>query len=436
VRRLTVAHRVAHKGKTMDYRAADLTLRNAKPKATSYEIPLGGGLSARIAADGSAKTIYWRGKKDGRVIRVKLGHYPDMTIRQAADAALKVHSSVRNGVDPNLKARREAAGTGAPVTVREAAERFAAEHLDVKSGTRWRHEARRLLKVNIVPEIGSSRLSDIARTDLTSLVDKKAAALRKQGQSGVIANRLVAVLAKLFGYCVDKGWLAASPAIRLPKPVVEVKRDRVLSPVELGDAWIALQDAQRDGSMPLPYARVLALLMLTGARASEITSLRRRAVDLDGGSLTIEAGKTAASKRVLTLPATARALLASTIESMDTDAPDALLFLMPRARHEIPSLDISKAARVLVGRLGHARWTPHDLRRTLITGLHELGVDGDVARRVAGHVGPDIHASVYDQSRQLDKVRDALAAYEGFVLNCVAKVGKSSESNVVALRAG
>jgi hypothetical protein len=69
-------------------------------------------LSARIAADGSAKTIYWRGKKDGRVIRVKLGHYPAMTVRQAADDARKVHSSVRNGVDPNLKARRERRGDG------------------------------------------------------------------------------------------------------------------------------------------------------------------------------------------------------------------------------------------------------------------------------------------------------------------------------------
>jgi hypothetical protein len=62
--------------------------------------------------------------------------------------------------------------------------------------------------------------------------------------------------------------------------------------------------------------------------------------------------------------------------------------------------------------------------------------DGDVARRVAGHVGPDIHASVYDRSRQLDKVRDALTAYEGFVLGNAAKVEKSSASNVFALRAG
>ena len=220
-----------------------------------------------------------------------------------------------------------------------------------------------------------------------------------------------------------------------------MKRDRVLFTIELSRKLGCPSGRSNDAlNAHMCYsARVLALLMLTGTRASEITSLRRGAVDLDGGSLTIGAGKTAASKRVLPLPATARALLASTTESMDTDAPDALLFPMPRARGGIPGYRCIRKARTrrTIGRaLGAWRWTPHDLRRTLITGLHELGVDGDVTRRVAGHVGPDIHASVYDRSRQLDKVRDALTAYEGFVLNCAAKVGKSSESNVVALRAG
>jgi integrase len=310
-----------------------------------------------------------------------------------------------------------------------------AEHLDVKSGTRWRSEATRLLTVEILPEIGSDRLANISRTDLTSLVDRKAAQLRKKGQSGVTANRMVAVLARFFGYAADKGWLPVSPAIRLPKPVVEVKRDRVLKPVELGEAWIALQSALAgDDSMPLAYARVLGLLMLTGARASEITGLRRSAVDLDAGSITIVAGKTAASRRVLPVGPSARALLAATVESVG-NAPDALLFPMPRARGLIPSLDISKAARSLVERLRHTRWTPHDLRRTLVTQLYELGVDGDVTRRIAGLVGADVHSTVYDRSRQIEKMRSALAEYESFIFSCAAKLEKLSENNAIALRA-
>ena len=423
----------------MDYRVADLKLRNAKPRATNYELALGGGLSARIAADGSAKTIYWRGKRDGRVIRVKMGNYPATTVREAADKALETHAAVKNGVGPNLKARRERAGSGAPVTVRDATERFVAEHLKVKAGARWGAEAARMLDRDVLPEIGSNRLADVTRVELVSLVDCKAAELRKAGAtrkngSGVAANRLVAVLGKFFAVCVDKGWLAASPAIRLPKPVREAKRERVLTAVEIGEAWNALQDAQTDESMPGVYARVLSLLALTGCRASEITGLRRGAVDLEAGTLAVVKGKTSASRRVLPLSAAARVLLVETCDGVSDGA--ALLFPMPRARKQIPSNAISKACRALVKRLGHKSWTPHDLRRSVTTELHELGVDYGVVKRITGHVGADVHASVYDRSRQTEKMRAALELLDRHILACAAKVENPKESNVVALRTG
>jgi integrase len=115
---------------------------------------------------------------------------------------------------------------------------------------------------------------------------------------------------------------------------------------------------------------------------------------------------------------------------------DALLFLKPRARKQIPSEDISKACRALVKRLGHKNWTPHDLRRSATTELHELGVDYGVVQRITGHVGADVHASVYDRSKQTEKMCAALELLERRILACGAKVGKLSENNVVALRAG
>ena len=83
----------------------------------------------------------------------------------------------------------------------------------------------------------------------------------------------------------------------------------MLTAVEIGEAWNAMQDAQSGGSMPGVYARVLVLLVLTGCRASEITGLRRGAVDLEAGTLAIVKGKTAASRRVLPLSAAARVLV-------------------------------------------------------------------------------------------------------------------------------
>lgn len=191
----------------MDFRALDRTLRTAKPRAIAYDLALDGGLSARIAADGKTKTLYWRGKMAGRVTRFRLGNYPDMTLQEAAAKALEVRSAIRNGEDPNLEARRKKAGSDSPVTVREAAERFKVEHLAAKVGQRWEKEAGRILDKDIVPKIGATRLGLVKREDLTTLVAKKAAALKKRKRTGIAANRIVALLGRFFGFCADKGWI-------------------------------------------------------------------------------------------------------------------------------------------------------------------------------------------------------------------------------------
>ena len=423
----------------MDFRKLERTIKTAPIKPTAYDLALAGGLSARIGADGSAKTLYWRGKKDGRVIRVRLGNYPAMSVEAAAAAALLVRSSVRNGDDPNLAARRKRAGAGSPVTVREAAERFASDHLAVKVGENWRTQAERIMKYDILPVLGTYRLADVRRTDLASLVDKKAAAMRKRGGRGVGANRIVAVLGRFFGFCADKGWLDASPALRLPKPVQEVKRERTLTEREIGTMWLALANpAEAATPMQDVYARVLQLLALTGCRASEITGLQRCHVDLENGTIEIVKGKTISSKRMLPLGPVGRTLLVSAIEAMGEAGAKgdstAHVFPMPRTGGLLPSNDISKAARRLVADLEHKPWTPHDLRRTLITHLHEAGFDGDVARRIAGHAGVDVHAMVYDRSRQRDKMRDALEQYEKFVLASAEAIKAETKTNVVQLK--
>jgi len=409
--------------------AADRLIRNAKPHAKAYEIALGiGGLSATIAADGVAKTLYWRGKLGKRVIRVRLGNYPDKTIAEALNDAREAQSAARNGKDPNLAKRLKKDKADAPATIREAAERFKTEHLDANRGDRWRAEAWRILDVDALPEIGKYRLADVKRAQLTALVARKAASLRSRGLTGVAANRLVAVLGRFFRFCADKGWVEANPAVRLPKPVEkEPERDRVLSEGELGAVWNALAN----GEAGPVYSQILALLALTGCRVSEIAGLRRADVDLDGGTIRIVKGKTKESARMLPVGPTARAMLVEIVESADTTGR---LFSAPEGGSVEPQA-ISKAVRALRARLGQERWTPHDLRRTLISALHEAGFGEGVIRRIAGHTATDVHGAVYDRSKRLESVGKALAHYESHVLSCAAAVGAARESNVVALRA-
>ena len=71
----------------------------------------------------------------------------------------------------------------------------------------------------------------------------------------------------------------------------------------------------------------------------------------------------------------------------------------------------------------------HDLRRTLRTGLAELGVTFEVAERVLNHAMPGIQA-VYNRHNYLAEKRTALALWAEHVLALAA----NREARVVAFR--
>jgi integrase len=71
----------------------------------------------------------------------------------------------------------------------------------------------------------------------------------------------------------------------------------------------------------------------------------------------------------------------------------------------------------------------HDLRRTLRTGLAELGVSFEVAERVLNHAMPGLHA-VYNRHNYLAEKRAALTLWAEHVLALAEK----REATVVAFR--
>jgi integrase len=71
----------------------------------------------------------------------------------------------------------------------------------------------------------------------------------------------------------------------------------------------------------------------------------------------------------------------------------------------------------------------HDLRRTLRTGLAELGVSFEVAERVLNHAMPGLQA-VYNRHSYAAEKRTALVLWADHVLSLAAK----REAKVVALR--
>ena len=332
-------------------------------------------------------------------------------------------NTLHHPLPARVSARLHSIGDGAPNTVNELALRFIDGHLKAKVRARWSQEAERILRVEVMPRIGGFPLKRLKRTDLTGLVERKAAALHKSGGKGVAANRLSAVLSKLCSFGASRGWLARDIGRSLPKPAREQSRERTLTAAEMGDLWNAL-NAARDGSgLILPvHARILGLLALTGCRCSEIAGLTVKDVDLNKGMFRITGGKTRASVRNLPICPLARAIFEEQRRTISSEAYDALLFPSPRAGKVIPSKDMSRWSHYIVLALEQPPWTPHDLRRTFTAILAENGIPDDVARHITGHQGSEAQERAHDRAACIDDMRVALQAVEDWVVAAAANV--------------
>lgn len=103
-------------------------------------------------------------------------------------------------------------------------------------------------------------------------------------------------------------------------------------------------------------------------------------------------------------------------------------FVFPAHRRDGPfGADVlANTARGVRTRLGMSAWTPHDLRRTVATGLARLGVDEFVIQRVLGHAYSSV-TSIYNRYAYLKEKRAALELWEHHLLEVVGVGAARSE---------
>jgi integrase len=115
------------------------------------------------------------------------------------------------------------------------------------------------------------------------------------------ATRTVGLLGGIMSFAVSRHMRVDNP-VRGVKRYSDQKGGRFLSPNELGTIGAALANAEAAGANPSAIA-IIRLLALTGARKSEIVSLRWSEVDLERSCLRLVDSKTGAKVIPLGAPA-------------------------------------------------------------------------------------------------------------------------------------
>lgn len=314
------------------------------------------GLSLRVSQKGRKtwKVFYRIG---GKQVRRKIGAYPVMSLADARLEWARMTDMARGGIDPDAEKRTD--------TFKAVAEEWLMRD---QSKNKTLREVRRVLDNDVLPYWADKPIADITRRDCIELIDR----VTDRG-SPIMARRLHSYLHRLFRWAVGRGIIDASAMTDLPRQGTEVSRDRVLDDGELLAVWKATDD------IGWPFGDAVKLLILTGARRSEIGKLKWSEIGDDAIHLEGERTK---NNKAHTIPLSAAAL--AVLAKLPRMAGSDFVFTTTGTS---PVSGWDRAKKSLDGLVDMPGWRVHDLRRTLATGLQRLGVDLQTIEATLGHCG-------------------------------------------------
>ena len=250
------------------------------------------GFGLRVLPSGRKQyIIQYRAGRRSR--RISLGPSSVLTCEQARSRAITIIAATKNGDDP--AARRDADRRA--ITVKELAERFEREHIDLRLKPSTAKGYKRMLERFVLPRLGNHRVTEVTRADIAQLHHD----LRHISYD---ANRCLEMISKMFNLAEMWGLRpdGSNPRKHIKK-YPEEKRERFLSQAELKRVGEVLREMQQE-SIELPSSiAATRLLILTGCRLGEIMTLKWDHVDIPGKALRLPDSKTGAKVVHLGKPA-------------------------------------------------------------------------------------------------------------------------------------
>ncbi len=268
-----------------------------------------------IVANKNSKTYKLKYMFQGRQRMMSLGkHGAPLTVDQARKKAIACLGELHSGKDPAT------ASATRGMRMSELCEKFLVEHARPLKKRSSVHMDELNIRNHVLPLIGDRRVIDVSTADIerfklairdgkTAPDDKNAHRKNPKGGSVVqggeyVANRCLALLSKMFS--LAERWELRD---KNTNPVQGVERfkehrhERFLTSEELVRLADILSEAERTKTENLFVIAAIRLLILTGARLSEILTLKWSMVDFERRMLRLPDSKTGAKPILLSEPA-------------------------------------------------------------------------------------------------------------------------------------
>ena len=383
------------------------------------------GLSLRVSPGGTRTwQLHYTRPGDGRRVRITLGRFnhDDLTLGKARARARQARGSIRDGGDPHAERKAKAAS----LTVADLVESYITRHASTKRSGK---EIARRLRRNVSDPIGSIKLAEFHRRDVTRCVD----AVKDRG-AGTEANRTFQDLRAMVRWARARGDLDSNIVEGMRLPTETIERDRVLSEAEIRKFWYGLDDAK----MRTSTANVLRLCLVTAQRVGEVAGMSDDEIDLEGRIWTIPIARlkngTRKGAAAHTVPLSElavsiindqRAARAALAKRKGRPEPQ-FLFPAPGGRATTTAASVPRAVKVSLPALGIEAFTPHDLRRSAATHMERLGISPFVIGHLLNHVSATratITSRVYARHDYAVEKRVALDLWGSHLAALAAGVG-------------
>jgi integrase len=325
------------------------------------------GFGVRITAGGArAFVLNYRRKADGRERRLTIGAFPNWSTTTAREEARRLRRQIDAGADPVGEIREQRA---AP-TMADLADRFLAEHVPRKRPATQRDYCQQLT-VDVLPELGRLKVAAVTPSDVEALHRTISA------RAPTHANRVLALLSKMFSLAMRWGYRADNPVLGIERND-EHKRHRYLTEAELSRLATVLAECP-----DVMFANAVRLALLTGARRGELLAAKWADFDLAAGVWVKPASTT--KQKSLHRVALSDVAVRLLIEMRRHSDSSVWVFPARRGGHRVSIREPWDAIRAAAG-IPDVRL--HDLRHTFASISASSGASLPLIGAMLGHASP------------------------------------------------
>lgn len=371
---------------------------NGKTSQAFYRDTAISGFGLRVTS-GGAKSFIVEKRINGKVKRVTLGRYGNITVEQARKEAMRFLGEVATGKDPISEKKSHSIRQ---TTLLEAFEDYLRTRKDLKASTV--HDYQRSVNGPFA-DWKNKALTDITK----DMVELRHHTLGQRSKAR--ANNAMRVLRAIFNHAMSKFEDSQGNPILVTNPVNRLSQTRAWYKVERRQtlikahqlaAWYAATQ-KLNNETTRDY---LHLLLFTGLRRSEASRLMWADVDFNDQTMTITETK---NHQTHTLPLSDY-LLELLQRRYDNKASP---YVFP-AETERGYLIEPRTAVKRVSDLSGVPFTLHDLRRTFITIAESLDIPAYALKRLLNHKDPNDVTAGYIVSN-VGRLREPMQKITNFI---------------------